>query len=157
MYISAQLPYGRAQPVLPVTGKRALRSLLIFPLSFAYTVGFFSCRAAVPAWHRRSFPPLDAVMADPSPTDLAQDAQAMYNLLGPQPMALINACFILVTIGQILLNLLLGTLLFSGRVRKRNATLINLLLVSVQVTVPPALLCVSSSLSRSGLGGTHPR
>ena len=58
-------------------------------------------------------------------------------------MVVINACFTLMALGDMLLILLLATLLWSPRVRKRNASLINLLVVTILVGVPPALLCVS--------------
>ncbi|KAK7686640.1 hypothetical protein QCA50_010240 [Cerrena zonata] len=67
-------------------------------------------------------------------------ARDMYPLLGRSPMVLINFCFVLVTVGDILLILLLGTLLFSERVRRRNLSLINLLVVTIIASVPPALL-----------------
>ena len=69
----------------------------------------------------------------------------MYPLLGSHPMVVINTCFILMALGDMLLILLLGTLLWSprARVRRRNASLINLLVVTILATVPPALLCVS--------------
>ena len=68
----------------------------------------------------------------------------MYPLLGSNPIGVINAFFILgMVLGDLLLILLLGTLLYSPRVRRRNATLINLLVVTILATVPPALLCVS--------------
>ena len=65
-----------------------------------------------------------------------------YTLLGPHPVALIIASFILDTVGQAALILLLATVLFSTRVRQRNITLVNLLIVTVLCSFPPALLCV---------------
>lgn len=64
----------------------------------------------------------------------------MYPLLGDNPMVLINFCFVFVALGDVLLVLLLATLLFSARVRRRNFTLINLLVVTILASVPPALL-----------------
>ncbi|THG99864.1 hypothetical protein EW026_g2572 [Hermanssonia centrifuga] len=64
----------------------------------------------------------------------------MYSLLGPHPLVLINVSFFFVCLGQLSLILLLGTLCFSKHVLKRNATLINLLVVTAGVTVPGALL-----------------
>jgi len=64
----------------------------------------------------------------------------IYPLLGPRPVVLINACFILDTIGQVALTILIATLVFSDRVRKRNASLISLLVVTVLCSIPPALL-----------------
>ena len=58
-------------------------------------------------------------------------------------MVVINACFTLMALGDMLLILLLATLLWSPRVRKRNASFINLLVVTILVGVPPALLYVS--------------
>ena len=55
---------------------------------------------------------------------------------------LLNACFVLVTLGQIALNFLIGTLLYSPQIRRRSVTTINLLLVTVLSSVPPALLYV---------------
>ena len=67
----------------------------------------------------------------------------MYPLLGSNPIGVINACFILgMVLGDLLLILLLGTLLYSPRVRRRNATLINLLVVTILASVPPTLLYV---------------
>ena len=73
------------------------------------------------------------------------DPKQMYPLLGSNPMVIINVCFSLMAVGDMLLILLLGTLLWSprARVRRRNASLINLLMVTILATVPPALLCVS--------------
>ena len=69
----------------------------------------------------------------------------MYPLLGSHPMVVIHTCFILMALGDMLLILLLGTLLCSprARVRRRNASLINLLVVTILASVPPALLYVS--------------
>ncbi|KAI0347988.1 hypothetical protein BDW22DRAFT_40477 [Trametopsis cervina] len=72
--------------------------------------------------------------------DLFVEAKALYPLLGPNPIALIDVSFILVTIGQVSLVLLLGTLLFSSNVRGRNLTLLNLLAITIFVSIPPALL-----------------
>ncbi|CAL1694360.1 unnamed protein product [Somion occarium] len=69
-----------------------------------------------------------------------QAAKTMYPLLGPDPVTLINVCFIFVTLGDVLLLLLIGTLLFSNRVRRRNASLINLLVVTILCSIPPAML-----------------
>lgn len=77
----------------------------------------------------------------PIPSDaLFEGGQILYPHLGPHPIALINASFILVTLGQVCLTFLIGTLLFSPYVKKRNATLINLLVLTVFASVPPALL-----------------
>ena len=81
-------------------------------------------------------------MVHTSWVEQAQDVQAVYWLLGPKPIWLINACFVLVAFGQVSLNLLIGTFLFSKGVRKRSATSINLLLVTVLTTIPSGLLCV---------------
>lgn len=67
-------------------------------------------------------------------------ANSMYPLLGAKPLVLIDFCFTIVALGDALLMLLLGTLLFSRRVRKRNVSLINLLAVTILASVPPALL-----------------
>lgn len=61
---------------------------------------------------------------------------------GPDLAPYLNAAFILVTLGQIALNLLIGTMLFSNQVRRRNVTVINLLLVTVLASIPPAFLYV---------------
>ena len=73
------------------------------------------------------------------------DPKQMYPLLGSNPMVIINVCFSLMAVGDMLLILLLGTLLWSprARVRRRNASLINLLVVTILASVPPALLYVS--------------
>lgn len=63
-----------------------------------------------------------------------------YPLLGPNPMALLTALFVLLTVGQMLITGLLVTLLVSKQVRKRNATLINLLVVTAASCIPHALL-----------------
>ncbi len=80
----------------------------------------------------------------------------MYSLLGPHPLVLINVSFFFVCLGQLSLILLLGTLCFSKHVLKRNATLINLLVVTAGVTVPGALLWVSHTLSRVSFADTWP-
>jgi len=78
-----------------------------------------------------------------SPRNYSDDASGWYSLLGSNPVALIIACFTLDTLGQSSLIVLLATLLLSSNVRQRNATLINLLLVTVICSVPPALLFYS--------------
>ncbi|KAI0690736.1 hypothetical protein BC835DRAFT_1417574 [Cytidiella melzeri] len=75
--------------------------------------------------------------------ELVDEAKIIYPLLGPDPVALINADFVLVMLGQVSLVLLLGTLMFSPYVRSRNATLLNLLFLTVFVSVPPAILYYS--------------
>lgn len=72
--------------------------------------------------------------------EIAQEALELYPLLGPNPLALINLNFILVTIGQVCLVFLVGTLLFSPYVRGRNATLLNLLVLTIFQSVPPGIL-----------------
>lgn len=70
----------------------------------------------------------------------ADSSENMYPLLGPDPMSLLTTLFVLLTVGQILITGLLMTLLLSKQVRKRNATLINLLVVTIVGAIPPALL-----------------
>lgn len=65
---------------------------------------------------------------------------SVYPLLGPDPMALLNYLFVLLTVGQASLLLLLVTLLFSKRISKRNATMLNLVLVSIAATIPQPIL-----------------
>ncbi|KIP11767.1 hypothetical protein PHLGIDRAFT_114343 [Phlebiopsis gigantea 11061_1 CR5-6] len=55
-------------------------------------------------------------------------------------MALLNTLFTLVTVGQASLLVLLVTLSFSKRIRRRNATMVNLLVVSVLSPIPLPLL-----------------
>ena len=88
---------------------------------------------------------------------LLQEAKILYPNLGPNPIALVNASFILVTIGQVSLVFIIGTLLFSPYVKRRNITLINLLVVSVFVSIPPALLQVVSTFLTAILLNHHPR
>lgn len=71
---------------------------------------------------------------------LTEAARIQYPLLGTNPIAFINTTFVFVTFGQVSLILLIGTLLFSPYVYKRNATLINLLALTVIASVPPAIL-----------------
>lgn len=63
-----------------------------------------------------------------------------YTLLGSHPVALIISSFTFDTVGQSVLIVLLATLLLSPNVRPRNGTLINLLVVTLICSVPPALL-----------------
>ena len=42
--------------------------------------------------------------------------------------------------GSVLLTFLLATIRFSKHIRKRNATMLNLLLVTILRTIPPPLL-----------------
>jgi hypothetical protein len=85
-------------------------------------------------------------MHDSAPHRIGQIVHALegghdeYSLLGPDPMVLLSTLFVLLTVGQVLLTLLITTLLLSKRVRRRNATLINLLLVCIASTIPPPLL-----------------
>ncbi|KAI0081183.1 hypothetical protein K474DRAFT_1695307 [Panus rudis PR-1116 ss-1] len=67
----------------------------------------------------------------------------MYPFLGVNPTTLIFASFTITIVGDFLLVTLLATLMFGHGVRKRNATLLNLLAVSVLVSVPPELLFVA--------------
>lgn len=64
----------------------------------------------------------------------------IYPLLGGHPFDFLLACFILNAVGQCFLLLLTATLLFSNGIRKRNWTLINLLIVSILSSIPPSLL-----------------
>ncbi|KAH8099735.1 hypothetical protein BXZ70DRAFT_940895 [Cristinia sonorae] len=84
------------------------------------------------------------VIPPPPPSFLSHSrghgADSWYNLLGANPIALIVACFTLNTIGQAVIILLIATLLLSPNVRQRNATLVNLLVVTVICSVTPALL-----------------
>ncbi|KAI0095238.1 hypothetical protein BDY19DRAFT_902221 [Irpex rosettiformis] len=75
--------------------------------------------------------------------ELVEESKSLYPLLGANPVALINANFILVTFGQVSLVLLLGTLFFSPYVRSRNATLLNLLALTIFQSVPPGILYYS--------------
>lgn len=79
----------------------------------------------------------------------SQPAQgaALYNFWGSNPIVSIVACFVLVTLGQIVLSFLISTLFFASSVVRRNATLRNLLVVTVLVSVPPSLLYVERHLS----------
>ncbi|KAJ3482945.1 hypothetical protein NLI96_g6629 [Meripilus lineatus] len=72
-----------------------------------------------------------------------QDFQSMYPLFGRDPFAFLLACFVLNIIGQITLLALIVTFLFSKRIRKRNATLTNLLIVAVLASIPRDLLFYS--------------
>lgn len=65
---------------------------------------------------------------------------SMYPLLGPDPMALLFSLFVLLSVGQAFLLFLLATLLFSKRIPKRNATMLNLVLVSIAATIPQPIL-----------------
>ncbi len=69
----------------------------------------------------------------------------MYSRLGVNANALINACFVLTTVGQFALLFFGATLLLSRRVYKRSAALRNLLVVSFFSTIPPYFLYVFSS------------
>lgn len=60
----------------------------------------------------------------------------------------IVACFVLVTLGQIVLSFLISTLFFAPSVLRRNATLRNLLVVTLLVSVPPSLLYVQRNFLR---------
>jgi hypothetical protein len=72
--------------------------------------------------------------------EVSEAARLLYPSLGPMPLVLINACFVLITLGQVSLILLLGTLLFSPYVRARNVTLLNLLALTILTSVPPGIL-----------------
>lgn len=72
--------------------------------------------------------------------EIVEESRVLYPLLGPNPVALINTNFILVTLGQVSLVLLLGTLFFAPHVRTRNATLLNLLAITIFQSVPPGIL-----------------
>ena len=67
--------------------------------------------------------------------DAYTDAQ-----LGPNSLRLVRVASALFVIGQGLLTILLGTIIFSKRIRKRNWTMANLLFVTVLSSVPPLLL-----------------
>ncbi|KAI0375510.1 hypothetical protein BV20DRAFT_933489 [Pilatotrama ljubarskyi] len=64
----------------------------------------------------------------------------MYEGLGNDPSALINAAFTLTTIGQFALLILIMTLLCSSTVYKRSFVLLNLLAISFLGTIPQYLL-----------------
>lgn len=72
--------------------------------------------------------------------DVTEAARILYPSLGSSPLTLINVGFVLITLGQVSLVLLIGTLMFSPYVRTRNATLLNLLALTILVSVPPAIL-----------------
>ena len=74
---------------------------------------------------------------DPSQDD---PLRKMYPLFGRDPFAFLLACFVLNIIGQITLLALIITFLFSKRIRKRNGTLTNLLIVAVLASIPRDLL-----------------
>ena len=67
-------------------------------------------------------------------------SMSMYPRLGRDPMALLNTLFVLLTTGQVLLTILFATIRFSKQVRKRNATMLNLLLVTILGTISQPLL-----------------
>ncbi|RPD65079.1 hypothetical protein L226DRAFT_17927 [Lentinus tigrinus ALCF2SS1-7] len=70
----------------------------------------------------------------------------MYSQLGVDASALINACFVLTTVGQFALLFLGATLLLSRRVHKRSAALKNLLVTTFLSTIPPYLLMYAGSI-----------
>ena len=69
--------------------------------------------------HTLRWTPLERATAQDA--DATTDDHSLYTLLGPNPLWLINACFILIAIGQLALMLLVVTFLFSPPVRRRNA------------------------------------
>jgi len=76
-------------------------------------------------------------------TNTTEEARILYPLLGPDPVAFINATFVMVTVGQISLIFLLGTLLLSPYVQGRNLTMLNLLALTIFASIPPAILYYS--------------
>ncbi|TFK95003.1 hypothetical protein K466DRAFT_475109 [Polyporus arcularius HHB13444] len=70
----------------------------------------------------------------------------MYSRLGVNANALINACFVLTTVGQFALLFFGATLLLSRRVYKRSAALRNLLVVSFFSTIPPYFLIYTAAV-----------
>lgn len=75
-------------------------------------------------------------------TDDEQTHRQMYGRLGVDASALINACFVLTTVGQLALLFLGATLVLSRRVYKRSAALKNLLMATFFSTFPPYFLYV---------------
>ncbi|KAI0718930.1 hypothetical protein C8T65DRAFT_693521 [Cerioporus squamosus] len=70
----------------------------------------------------------------------------MYGRLGVNASALINACFVLTTVGQFALLFLGATLWLSRRVYKRSAALKNLLVVTFFSTFPPYFLMYAAAI-----------
>lgn len=77
-------------------------------------------------------------------TDAHSAHAEMYPGLGSNATALVNASFVLTTIGQFMLLVLGATLLLSNNIHNRSIVLGNLLIVTFASTVAPYLLYVLS-------------
>ncbi|GJE86216.1 hypothetical protein PsYK624_022960 [Phanerochaete sordida] len=76
----------------------------------------------------------------PRPPQARDADDRLYPMLGPNPMALLNVLFVVLLVGQALLTALFGLLQLSKHIRKRNAAMLNLLLVSILSVLPQPLL-----------------